>query len=633
MHQNGLRHRKFIKTQKTNNNSNIQQQPQLMVQQQLIPTQMPNNMQQMMYNNMMHPNMIINVPIPHQQPNNMFQQQPIFQQPQNMFQQQPIFQQPQNMFQQPQNIFQQPQNMFQQQPIFQQPQNMFQQTQNIFQQPHNMFQQQPIFQQPQNMFQQPQNIFQQPQNIFQQPQNMFQQPQNIFQQPQNMFQQPQNMFQPQPIKQETIINNVNINPDELMKINEENIDNIDNNSVEENENNLVIEGLENRLNNSNKILKKVYVENNDVILANMLDNTLDNVINVCNSNDEKKEKYIEFGQNDNNSNVISKITPKHKLNANFDKDKYPNEIYNVSMLNGNVNELSANDIHSYSLETHKYIYEYNNSIMSNKFIEPTGFIYARCSTSNDISIETQRNACFNYAKKNNIKLLDFGYQYDNNVSARNMNNLEYELGFWENRIPDNSNLIIYSVDRLSRNLLKGVQFLEKLANRGINIHFVSNEIIYNINISAAAKSMIHQELQTAEKYSNMTSEKIKSTLKRLRDEGHIFGNAPYGYKHIKINGIRKRVINIIEQNNIKSIIKRYKNCVKNFEQYQENIGKKKNKKNIILSLLRWCNRTGLKYRNNNNYTVSQINKIINSNVVEYDETNGNESDDNINDFN
>jgi DNA invertase Pin-like site-specific DNA recombinase len=195
-----------------------------------------------------------------------------------------------------------------------------------------------------------------------------------------------------------------------------------------------------------------------------------------------------------------------------------------------------------------------------------------------------------------------------------MNNLNYELGFWEQHILNNSDLIIYSVDRLSRNLLKGVQFLEKLSTRGVNIHFVTNEIIYNKNISAAAKSMIQQELQTAEKYSNITSEKIKGTLARLRQEGHVFGRAPYGYKNIKLGNIRKRITDNQEMENIRKINERYNNYVETFENYPENVNIKKTTINIIKGLVRWCNRTGLKYRHNKHYTIQQIKHIINYNL-------------------
>ena len=410
----------------------------------------------------------------------------------------------------------------------------------------------------------------------------------------------------QPMQPQPIIKKIDMDLGDAPNINESIVDEMDDEpELQETE----IKGLKHRLEKTKekqaKLGKKV---NNDIQLANMLDNTFDNVVaDFGKPNDEKKETNAEFGQNSNNSNVIKEIVPKYKIYANFDKEQYPDEVYKITMLNGKEEEYKACDIHSYSLETHKYIYQHNEK---NKLIYPTGFIYARCSTTNDISIETQRQACFNYAKTKNIRLLPFGYQYDNNVSARNMNNLEYELGFWEKYIPENSNVIIYSVDRLSRHLLKGIQFLDKLLERGIQIHFVSNELIYKTNMSSATKSMVQQELQTAEKYSNMTSEKIKGTFKRLREEGHVFGRAPYGYKNINIDGIRKRVRNDSEYDNINKIIQRYRNYIENFEMYPENVGVKRTYNNIMDALMRWCNRNGLKYRNGQSYTRAQLNKIV-----------------------
>ena len=429
----------------------------------------------------------------------------------------------------------------------------------------------------------------------------------------------------QPIQQRPIIrqSNVNVNIDEYVKndgIPDEQVQK-DQNIPEQQEVPIpIIIGLE-RHNQKQQHQKRKYNEDKNVDkLTNMLDNVLDGNMYVV-EEPKNKESYAEFGQS--LTNIINSIYPKDKNNANFNKKTHPNEIYITEMTHGKTLLLKAIDIHEYSLETHKYIYEYNNSVIPRG--NPSGFIYTRCSTSNDISIETQRKACFDYAKSNGIMLLPFGYQYDNNVSARNMNNLDFELGFWEKHIPDGSDMIIYSVDRLSRNLLKGIQFLESLSARKINIHFVTNEIIYNANVSAAAKSMIQQELQTAEKYSNITSEKVKGTINRLRQEGHIFGRAPYGYKHVKIDNIRKRVHNNEERENIRQIIDRYNNYITSFENFPENVGIKKSISTIRRQLVRWCNRTGLKYRNGKNYTTQQIKYIV-------DSTNNN-NDNNNNDNN
>jgi len=403
--------------------------------------------------------------------------------------------------------------------------------------------------------------------------------------------------------------NQNINIQELVEINE--IDESDNSEANQekipvSEIKSSINGLDNRVRKDNDAAAKPVAEkNDDAELADILDNVFDKNMAAV---DEHKETYAEFGQYSDNHNVIKSIIPKDKTKAHFNKDTHPKELYKVIMLNNTENELPAEDIHSYSLETHKFIYEYNTANKQNVAKIATGFIYARCSTVNDVSIETQRKGCFNYTAEKGIKMLPFGFQYDN-VSARNMNNLNHELGFWEHKIPDGSDVIIYSIDRLSRDLLKGIQFLNRLSTRGIKIHFVTNEIIYSANISSAAKSMVQQELQNAEKHSNMTSEKVKRTLKRLRDEGNVFGSAKYGYKHVKVNGVRTRVEDNQEQQNIRKIVSQYNNLKNKFGNL--NIISIRKRQIIIMShLVRWCNRSGLKYRNDKFYTLSQLKNII-----------------------
>ena len=116
-------------------------------------------------------------------------------------------------------------------------------------------------------------------------------------------------------------------------------------------------------------------------------------------------------------------------------------------------------------------------------------------------------------------------------------------------------------------------------------------------MTAAEKHLIHQELQTAENYSNITSEKIKNTMNRLKAEGHVFGRAPYGYKNILINGIRTRVEDEQEQSNIAQI------C-----EYYDTLGEICGYK----STLNWCNEENLTYRHGKPYTLQQIKKIINN---------------------
>jgi DNA invertase Pin-like site-specific DNA recombinase len=285
------------------------------------------------------------------------------------------------------------------------------------------------------------------------------------------------------------------------------------------------------------------------------------------------------------------------------------------MYHGNTIQLPAKDISPEALETGKIVYKHNNQLAnllaaSGQQSDGNAFIYARSSRTNDISIDTQRKACLQYAAINKLELLSFGYQSDNNISARNMNNLKHELGFWQEHIPDGSNIIIYSIDRLSRNLIKGMQYLDEMAARGIRIHFVTHELVFHSGISAAGRSMIQQELQSAEKFSNIASEKVRTTMARLRREGNVFGRAPYGYKHTKIGNIRKRTFDNKEQQNIRKIKEQYKYIMDNWKNMPETAELRYSKINMLRTLSRWCNRTGLQYRNEKNYTTYQIQKII-----------------------
>jgi DNA invertase Pin-like site-specific DNA recombinase len=335
-------------------------------------------------------------------------------------------------------------------------------------------------------------------------------------------------------------------------------------------------------------------------LTNVFNNILDNY-----KFHEKPGK--EFNQDKNCLNVIKNIIPLNTQEANFNNIKYPEELYQVEFLNGDTQELEASDISHHAMETHKHIYLHNNSLTNP--IYSKGFIYTRCSRENDISIETQRKICFDYAMKEGIQLYQYGYAYDNNVSARKMNNLNYELGFWTNYLEENSHLIIYSVDRLSRDLLKGLQFLENLTNKNITVHFVTNEIKYSNKISSTHKAMVQSELQNAERFSNQTSEKIKASLQRLRNEGHYLGKAGYGYSVKTIDGIKKKVVNKSEQKNINKICAKYKDICKNKYKYIDNGDINKSTISVFRFLSRWSFREGVRNKTMA-FTPTQIKKFV-----------------------
>jgi len=342
----------------------------------------------------------------------------------------------------------------------------------------------------------------------------------------------------------------------------------------------------------------------DNIIANIMGNV------ALNQQDKpiKPKKDNSFKPSKDNSNVIKSIEPINDNEAHFDATNFPNEKYRTMTLNGKEQELEAKDINDYTLETGQIIYKHNKSIPQNT-MKGYASIYVRCSNPNGISIDTQMKECLKYAKERDLIIQ--GIYIDDGVSGRNGKNLKNgEIGFWKEHIENYSNLLIYSVDRLTRHLFSGLQFLNTMQEKDIDVHFVNNEVIYNKRVSAMNKSSIQQELQTAEKYSNDTSEKIKGTINRLKNEGkYLPGRIPYGYKRIKINGQLKQVENSIEKETINIIKTQYNKIWNNFNDYSNDIPKK-SQYYIFQYLKQWCAQQHIKDRNQNYFTESSIKNII-----------------------
>ena len=347
----------------------------------------------------------------------------------------------------------------------------------------------------------------------------------------------------------------------------------------------------------------------DKIITNSFINSFGNLLDPNNLQDKDDDYY--FKPCKNNDNVVKSIRPELDNAAHFDRLNYPDESYLAKMFNGNIQRYSAKDLSNYTLETQKNINNHTNNINNlDKIIPLSGFVYARTSNKNDISIDTQRNACFNYCTNNSIKLLEFGFQYDM-VSARNMNNLNHELGFWLDYIDDNSNIVIYSIDRLSRNLEKGIQFLKNMAKRNISIHFVMENIIYKKGINAAQLDLVYNALKNAENVSNMTSEKVKNSIKKRKDEGHYFGRPSYGYKVVKINGIRQKVMDNDQQDIIKKIYAKFHEIASNIDALRRNNNNiQNNRTSIYKFLIKWLISKNIKQEDGKPFTVKQINRII-----------------------
>lgn len=275
--------------------------------------------------------------------------------------------------------------------------------------------------------------------------------------------------------------------------------------------------------------------------------------------------------------------------------------------------LPIKDIDPFALQNFQLVSQHNNMLAQNIPLQSTtatnikcGVIYARTSTKDDSSIQTQLSICSKYAIENHIMLLPFGCIIDENVSARNMYNMKKEFGFWLDYLPENSHIIIRTIDRFSRCLVKGMEVLESLKARNISVHFVTEDVVFSSKSGAAKLSFIYKHLNDSEMYSNMVSERVKQGIAKRKSQGLPSNHyAPYGYSFEKKGNTKKLIPNPKEQVIIKKI--------KSFhEKYIISLltTNKKSKSNITEAVQDYCNKNNITGRNGKKFTIPQLEKII-----------------------
>ena len=243
--------------------------------------------------------------------------------------------------------------------------------------------------------------------------------------------------------------------------------------------------------------------------------------------------------------------------------------YLVTFMDNSTQEIKQSDISESVIATYNIISNHNQSFTGLNY---SGIVYTRTSSPNCVSIETQTATCLQYAKDNGIKLVEttYGYLEDNGVSGRFMKNLKHELGFWDMCFNSGQNLIIYAVDRLSRNHEKGMQFIETMLKRGLTIHFVTEQIVLS-DSDRSKMDTVSKLLQQAQDFSDQISSRVKNTFTRLRNEKNYFsGNTKYGFARYlnRTAGKYQMLKNNEEIKIIDQIVKIYNNKFNNIMDYR-----------------------------------------------------------------
>jgi DNA invertase Pin-like site-specific DNA recombinase len=180
----------------------------------------------------------------------------------------------------------------------------------------------------------------------------------------------------------------------------------------------------------------------------------------------------------------------------------------------------------------------------------SAYIYCRLSqdskTGTNHSLDSQEELCKNYCETKKLPIKEV---YRIVGSARNHDNHK-ELESLLSRMKEGDTLIIYDVSRFSRNMLKGMQLLQKIMDKKMFIHTIKENLNYDTIYNKLA---FRQLLSYSEYESDQTSERIKTSINYRKNNGIALGPTKYGYESYMDNGIRKNRRSITEYNNIVKI--------------------------------------------------------------------------------
>ena len=170
-------------------------------------------------------------------------------------------------------------------------------------------------------------------------------------------------------------------------------------------------------------------------------------------------------------------------------------------------------------------------------------IYTRVSSKEQelgYSLETQRKACEEYAKKTQYSVMGiFGGTYE---SAKTDERKEFNrmLSFVKKSREKISYIIVYSVDRFSRSGANAIYIKDQLREQGIYLVAVTQP-----GDASTSSGDFQQNIQIIfSQYDNqLRREKCMAGVKEALLKGEWCHKAPYGYDGIKENGKRKIVLN------------------------------------------------------------------------------------------
>lgn len=217
-------------------------------------------------------------------------------------------------------------------------------------------------------------------------------------------------------------------------------------------------------------------------------------------------------------------------------------------------------------------------------------IYIRVSTRYQVdkdSLVVQRRELIAYAEMV-LGITDYVVFEDPGYSAKNTDRPDYQRMMDRLRTGEFTHLLVWKIDRISRNLLDFASMYQELKDLGIA--FVSKNEQFDTS-NAVGEAMLKIILVFAELERQMTSERVTAVMLSRANNGQWNGGrVPYGYSYNK----EEKIFSLNpEENRI------YNKICDTYEQYQS-----------VLYVVRHLNDLGVRTRGGKEWTTTGVYKIL-----------------------
>lgn len=217
-------------------------------------------------------------------------------------------------------------------------------------------------------------------------------------------------------------------------------------------------------------------------------------------------------------------------------------------------------------------------------------IYIRVSTHWQIdkdSLKVQRRELIAYVEMV-LGIKDYVIFEDPGYSAKNTDRPDYQAMMERIRTGEFTHLVVWKLDRISRNLLDFASMYEELKRLGVT--FVSKNEQFDTS-SAIGEAMLKIILVFAELERKMTSERVTAVMLSRADNGQWNGGrVPYGYRWDK----ETKTFSFVDDEAAVAL-----KMVDLYEQYQS-----------LLYVTKWLNDAGYRTRTGKEWTATAIHKIL-----------------------